>query len=428
MRDHSKHIQVTKEQAIEAILGACQFAPGIEEVPIDQAIGRVLAEDATAQLDMPNALTCSMDSIALHWSDFADLDGNLPDTSAWERGRDWEFANTGVAMPEGFDTAIVIENAQVSDDEQHVTLLAAPSKQFAGTRPAGSKFHAGDVLVEAGMLITPLLAAHIASGNNASVRVIAKPKVAFLPTGNELVPVGGQIPTGKNIETNSLLMKGKIEAWGGEAILFPITPDDPAAIEAALRKAAAEADIVVLNAGSSKGSDDWSLEILERIGRVLYHQTNHGPGHHSSCSVLDGTPVIGISGPPGGAAFTTDFYLRPAMQKFLGQDPWPARIAVKLAEPFPKGGHPGAAAGKPAHAKPAGEERPREGGEFFGIKQVRLVIDDEGTIVAYPTSSAHPGPVEAEGANAYYALLNSPGVKPPVAGDTIQVVLRPDYA
>ena len=428
MRDHSKHIQVTKEQAIKAILGACQFAPGIEEVPIDQAIGRVLAEDATAQLDMPNALTCSMDSIAVHWADFADLDDNLPDTSTWERGRDWEFANTGVAMPEGFDTAIVIENVQVSDDEQRVTLLAAPSAQFAGTRPAGSTFHAGDVLVEAGMVITPLLAAHIASGNNATVKVIAKPKVAFLPTGNELVPVGGEIPKGKNIETNSLLMKGKIEAWGGEAILFPITPDDPEAIEAALRKAAAEADVVVLNAGSSKGSDDWSLEILERIGRVLYHQTNHGPGHHSSCSVLDGTPVIGISGPPGGAAFTTDFYLRPAMQKFLGQEPWPARVAVRLAKPFPKGGHPGAGAGKPAHAKPAGETRPRETGEFFGIKQVRLVADDEGTIEAFPTDSARPGPVEAESADAYYALMSGPGIEPPAAGDTIQIVLRPDYA
>lgn len=426
MRDHSHHVQVSREQAIELILGACQFSPDIEEVPIDQAIGRVLAKDAVAQMDMPNALTCGLDSVAVHWDDFAELDGGLPDTSSWERGRDWEFANTGVAMPEGFDTAIVIENVVVSDDERHIELLAAPSKRFAGTRPAGSVFHAGAVLVEAGMIITPLLAAHIASGNNAVVKVVVKPKVAFIPTGNELVPVGGEIPLGKNIETNSLLMKGKIENWGGEALLFPIVPDSPEALEDALRRAAAEADIVVLNAGSSKGSDDWSLEVLERIGEVLYHQTNHGPGHHSSCSVLDGTPIIGISGPPGGAAFTTDFYLRPAMQKYLGQDPWPTRVQVRLAEVFPAGGHPGAGKSSDAAAKPAGEMRPREGGTFYGIKQVVLRSSDDGFVAAYPTSSSHPGPVEAETAGAYYAFKSGPGAQPPAVGDLIEVVLRPE--
>ena len=399
MRDHSKHVQVSKEQAIDLILGACRFSPDFEEVPIGQAIGRVLAHDAVARLDMPNALTCCMDSIAVHWDDFAELDGGLPNTTDWVRGRDWEFANTGVAMPEGFDTAIVVEHVRVSEDEQHVELAAAPSKRFAGTRPAGSKFHEGDVLVEAGTIITPLLAAHIASGNNSVVEVIAKPKVAFLPTGNELVPVGGAIPLGRNIETNSLLMKGKIEQWGGEALLYPITPDNPEALEAALRKAAAEADIVVLNAGSSKGSDDWSLEILERIGKVLYHQTSHGPGHHSSCSVLDNTPVIGISGPPGGAAFTADFYL------------WP----------------PGASAGQTgASSKLAGEVRPSETGPFYGIKQMVLHQADDGFIEACPTSSSHPSPVEAEVADAYYALKTGPGIQPPAVEDFVEVVLRPE--
>ena len=424
MRDHSKHIQVTKHEAVAAILGACNFSPAVETVPIDQAIGRVLAEDAVARMDMPNALTCKMDSIAVHWDDFEALDGAIPDTSEWVRGVDWQFANTGVAMPEGFDTAIVIEHVKVNDDEQHVEITAAPSERFAGTRPAGSSFGAGEVLVQAGVVVTPLLAAHIASGNNASVKVVAKPKVAFIPTGNELVPVGGDIPIGKNIETNSLLMKGKIEQWGGEAVLLPIVPDEPDQIEAALRHAVSEADIVVLNAGSSKGSDDWSLEILEQIGCVLYHQTNHGPGHHSSCSVLDGTPIIGISGPPGGAAFTTDFYLWPAIRKFLGLQTEPVRIMVRLAEAFTKGGHPGA--GKQAASTgQKGESRPREGGEFFGIKQVSLRMGDDGVLEAVPLASSHPGPVDAEGAHAYYGLRSVAGVEPPSPGDMIQVALRP---
>ena len=418
MRDHSHHIQVTCEQAVEAIVGACSFEPGIEEVPLEESFGRVLAADAVAQLDMPNCLTCAMDSIAVRWDDFeaaqaAGREGGIPDTSTWERGVQWEFANTGVGMPEGFDTAIVVEHATISDDNAHVTFDAAPSGRFAGTRPAGSRMHAGDVLVPAGTRITPLLAAHIASGNNTTVRVVARPKVAFIPTGSELVPAGGDIPRGCNIESNSLLMRGKIREWGGEPLIFDIVRDDPQAIEDALRRAAAEADIGGLNAGSSKGSDDWSLEVLERIGRVLYHQTNHGPGHHSSCSVLDGTPVIGISGPPGGAAFTTDFYLKPAMQAWFGETPGPVRVRVRMACDFPAKRLPNAA---------PGEQRPSETGRFFGVKQLVLSQAEDGVLEAAPAPGGRPGPLDAEKAHAYYLM---DGANPPQKGDFVEVELRP---
>ncbi|MBO4352243.1 MAG: molybdopterin biosynthesis protein, partial [Eggerthellaceae bacterium] len=244
---------------------------------------------------------------------------------------------------------------------------------------------------------------------------------------SELVEAGGEIPLGRNIESNSLLMKGKIEQWGGEALLFPITPDDPEAIEATLRKAAAEADIIVLNAGSSKGSDDWSLEILEQIGTVLYHQTSHGPGHHSSASVLEGTPVIGISGPPGGAAFTTDFYLRPAMRKFLGLDPYATSIPVKLAAEF-AGKGPGMGGAKGAAGKIAGEQRPSEESPFVGIKQMMLEVGEDGTILATPASGTHLEPLEAEQARAYFGLATGADGSRPQAGDVIEVTLRPEWS
>ena len=419
MRDHSRHIQLSCEQAIEAIVSVCDFHPAIEEVPLTEAFGRVLAADATAQLDMPNCLTCAMDSVAVRWNDFAAAqaergEGAIPDTSEWVRGVQWEFANTGVGMPEGFDTAIVVEHASFSDDETRVSFDAAPSGRFAGTIPAGERMHAGDVLVPAGTLITPLLAAHIASGNNTSVQVVARPRVAFIPTGNELAPAGGEIPRGCNIESNGLLMRGKILEWGGEPIIYDIVHDDPKAIEDALRRAATEADIIVLNAGSSKGSDDWSLEVLERIGRVLYHQTNHGPGHHSSCSVLDGVPVIGISGPPGGAAFTTDFYLKPAMQVWFGEAPGPVRLRVRMACDLPAFRH--------KSGKLAGEQRPSEGGTFFGVKQLALSLADDGVIEAKPVPGGRPGPMDAEKAHAYFLM---DGDNPPAAGDLIEVSLRP---
>ncbi|MGI6590201.1 MAG: molybdopterin molybdotransferase MoeA [Eggerthellaceae bacterium] len=422
MRDHSHHIQMTRDQAVAAILGACDFHPSKETIPISKSYGRVLAADAVAQLDMPNCLTCAMDSVAVHWSDF---EHGMPDTSDWERGVQWQFANTGVGMPEGFDTAIVVEHVTFSEDAAKVSFDALPSKKYAGTIPAGERMHAGDVLAPAGTRIDPLVAAIIASGNNADVQVWKKPRVGFLPTGNELVPVGRDVPRGKNIDSNSLLMQGKIEKWGGEAVRYPIVPDTPDKIRAAIRQAVDECDIVVLNAGSSKGSDDWNLEVVEQMGQVLCHQTNHGPGHHSSFSIVDGTPIVGISGPPGGAAITVDFYLRPVMNAFLGLPTEPETVTARLMAPFPVGhgpSHKGTAVVQPEHLP--GEKRPKEEGPFFSIRQMRLESQPDGVMGAYPLAGSHPKPIEAAGADAYYLLDTTLGVPAPEPGTLIQVELR----
>mgnify|MGYP004649840591 FL=1 len=456
MRDHSQHIQLSRDEAVSRMLAAVDETPGgfgwskalsgeeahacevgrkcVEQVSLEQSVGRVLAYDVTSRCDTPSALTCGMDSIALHWSDFEGLaEGELPDTSAWVRGVDWQFANTGVAMPEGFDTAIVIEHVQVSDDQQHVTIDAAPSKQGAGTRPAGSTRKRGDMLAAAGTVVTPDVAARIGSGDNAVVPVVRKPRVAFIPTGNELVPAGVPLdPTrvdqfaarGRNFETNSILVRAKVEAWGGQFIPFDIVCDERPEIEAAIKRACEVADIVVLNAGSSKGSDDWSCEVMEEMGRMICHQTSHGPGHHSSYAVVDNVPIVGISGPSGGASFTLDFYLRPVMRKFLGLDPIVPKTAARLAASFPAPKHGPGAKGK---GKPAGEERPPEHPEhedgkpeFFGIRPLVVAPNAEGVLEARPVDG-RPGSQSAWGANAYAMIGMGPGIEPPAEGDIIEV-------
>lgn len=467
MRDHSKHIQLSREEAVARMLamldelpkgfgwrGALLQAAGasddaaaaharnvrrklVERVSLAESIGRVLAYDVVAQNDMPSALTCAMDSIALHWSDFADLpEGQLPDTGAWVRGVDWQFANTGVAMPEGFDTAIVIEHAQVSADEQHIAIDAAPSKQGAGTRPVGSAMRRGDVLAQAGSVVTPDLAVRIGAGNNASVAVVRRPRVAFIPTGNELMAPGVPFDPahadsfaarGRTFETNSVLVRAKCEKWGGRFVPFDIVLDRRDAIEAALEHAVEVADIVVLNAGSSKGSDDWSCEVMEEMGRMVCHQTNHGPGHHSSAVVIDGTPIVGISGPSGGASFTLDFYLRPLMRAFMGLEPEVERTPAVLAEEFPPGG-PGSAK---KHSGPVrGEERPAEHPEhepgtpeFYGVRMLRVEHAENGTLRAWPVAG-FPGSAETLAANAYYMLPMGPGIEAPRPGDVIRIEWR----
>ena len=423
MRDHSKHIQVNKDEAVRLIVENCSFDPKIETVPASEACGRVLAADAWSKWDSPNCLTCRMDSVAVHFDDFA---GGMPDTSNWVRGKDWEFANTGVAMPAGFDTAIVVEHVLFSENDTKVAFDSMPSKRYAGTSAPGSKLRAGDILVKKGTLITALLLATIVSGNNTEVRVVKRPKVGFIPTGNELVTASDAgIKIGKNIESNSYMIAQKIREWGGEAIVYDIVPDDKEALKEALLKGAGECDIVVLNAGSSKGNDDWGIEMLEELGTIFYHQTNHGPGHHSSFGILNNTPVIGISGPPGGAAFTTDYYLYPAMMAYYGREPQLKKVKARLGADIPEAGK--FLKKNPENMGVNAESRPAEDGEFYSVKQMKLKVSEDGILEAFAAGSSHPGPEEAENADAYFLMNSSFGAQPPKKGDLIEVELRPDF-
>lgn len=446
MRDHSHHIELSRQAATEAMLATLDQAgfgsyAQSEQVPLAQACGRVLAKGVTSKTDIPNVLTCCMDSIAVHWDAFEGLgEGQLPDVSQWEEGVDWTFANTGVAMPEGFDTAIVVEHATISDDGSLLAIDAAPSERFAGTKPVGETMRQGDVAVAAGTFITPEVAASIAAAGRSAVCVLARPRVSFLPTGNELVPPnvpfakGSRIPfagRGRTFESNSSMVQGKVEAWGGTYVPFDIVADDYDAIKEAVLQAAEVSDIIVLNAGSSKGSDDWSVEVLEEIGEVICHQTNHGPGHHSSYAVLRlderMVPVVGISGPPGGAAFTMNFYVRPLMRAFLGLDTAPQLIPAKLAGSFgPNKFHANANQPKSRETLP-GEARPPEATKpqdrFFSVRCILLEVDDQGQLTATPVPG-RPGTPATAKANALYMLAAGPSDVFPEPGEIIWVELR----
>ncbi|MDR3900127.1 MAG: molybdopterin-binding protein [Slackia sp.] len=438
MRNHDDHIELSRDEAVYKMLDSLPesfYGKRLDLVDVNESYGRILAENVLYKNDVPNVLTCSMDSVAVRWSDFENLDEDaIPDTKDWARGVEWEFANTGVAMPEGFDTAIVIEHVEVSEDEQHITIEAAPSGRFAGTRAAGSTATAGEVAVEKGCIITPDIAARIASAGVSAVAVVAKPRVAFIPTGDELISPSIPFPPhapqkfagrGRVYESNSTVARGKVKSWGGQFELFDIIPDDRDAIRAAILRASKIADIIILNAGSSKGSDDWSLEVLEELGQVICHQTNHGPGHHSSYTIVDGVPIVGISGPSGGASFTLNFYLLPLMRKFFGLNSAPTKIPARLAEPFPLS-RTQKLVSTPSSELP-GEQRPAEAAKpeemFYSIKFLTLSVGSDGMLVATPVPG-HPGTAETQHANAYYMMPAGVNCTPPEAGEVILVELR----
>lgn len=339
MRNHENHVMLTRYEAVDVLFENWDFVPETEEVSLDEAYGRVLAADVFAKHNLPSMPTSQMDGIAVHFDSFID---GVPDVTKWEFGKDFKFCNTGVAMPDGFDTSIAIECVEVGENNTLLSLARAPQHCGASVNPVGAAMKEGELLVEAGTCLTPTHVSLVAQGGNLSVSVIKKPVVAFIPTGNELVDATDKLPAGKNIESNSFILRGMLENWGANPSVFSIIPDDRDQLTAALKKAAAEADIVVINAGSSKGSDDWTCEILEEKGEILFHETDNAPGRHCSGAILDGKPVVGISGPPMGAEFTVEWFVKPLVDKYLyGRTVQPPVMYAYLDAPIEKRGPKG---------------------------------------------------------------------------------------
>lgn len=419
MRDHSQHICLSVEDAVSTILGKTSFNVRTEHVRIEDALDRVTATDCLCRYDLPNKLSSRMDAIAVYWDDFKD---GMPDVSTWECGKQWNFANTGTAIEGDFDTCILIEQVVLDENEQIVELLSGPKEKGDKTIPVGSRHHKGELIVPAGTRLTPVKLSALAMGGIAEVEVVAKPRVIFIPTGDELVPVDFPLPLGKTIEANSLMLKGKLTQWGAESYTHPILGDNWELIKEAVQEAVKEYDIVILNAGSSKGSKDFNIEILDELGEVICHEVNHGPGHHSSYSVVEGTPIVGISGPPSGAEYTADWYLRPLVEKYLYGAPKPAlHIKAKLADDLPeRKGH-----GQPGKKAP-GTVKLNPGPKMFGAKRVKLTPAEDGTWELHEIKRGEaPELIGEDGANAFFRFTDELGGAK--AGTEVEVELRYPY-
>lgn len=321
----------TREQMIRIIRENISPISKTEIVSLADSLGRICAQEVHSQNRLPNRPASQLDGIGVR---FADFQNGMPDTARWKEGEEYYFSNTGVAIRDGYDTVVVIEKVSF-DAEGRLRIAQVPSAPGEHVSPAGHFLEIGELLATPGMRMAPAHLGCFASGGITEVEVYKKPVVAIIPTGNELVPAGGPVPAGKNVESNSVMMAAFLREWGAEPLVLPIIPDEPQLIRAALESALARSDMVILNAGSSKGSMDYNIDVLEQMGRVLVYELGHGPGKHASFSMVGSQPVMGIAGPPVGAEITTDFYVHAAVDFFLGQpDVVPPLLEAALQEDF----------------------------------------------------------------------------------------------
>jgi putative molybdopterin biosynthesis protein len=195
----------------------------------------------------------------------------------------------------------------------------------------GEDMVATELVLPANHTLRPVDLGAIAGCGHATVLVRRKPRVAVIPTGTELVPVGSAVKPGDILEYNSLVLAAQVEQWGGQATRHSIVPDDFEHIRAAVAEAAATHDLVLLNAGSSAGSEDFSARIVESLGTLLVHGIAVRPGHPvimgmlqppaSGVRVQRPIPIIGTPGYPVSAALTGEIFVEPILAQWLGRAP-----------------------------------------------------------------------------------------------------------
>jgi len=252
-------------------------------------------------------------------------------------GEEALLVDTGDPLPEGYDTVIMIEDIHYVQPGTIEIIQAAPPWQHV--RVVGEDVVATEMIVPANHPVRPVDIGALLAGGVDRVYVYPRPKVALIPTGTELVQPGSELKPGNIIEYNSRMLGALIENWGGIALRREITVDDFESIKAALSNAVDEADIVLVNAGSSAGTEDYTADVISSLGTVLVHGIATKPGKPVILGEIRGKPVIGVPGYPVSAYIGLDLFLKPVIFKKLGSVPPPvdkieATVSRKMVSPI----------------------------------------------------------------------------------------------
>ena len=289
-----------------------------ESVALGEALGRVTAEPVWAKISSPHYHAAAMDGYALRASDTNGANDRAPVQLMDER---IEPVDTGDALPDWADAVVPIEVVEVVEDldKSPGILLRAAVHPWSNVRPMGEDMVATEMILPAGHQLRPVDLGAAAGSGHESLVVRKKPRVAVIPTGSELVPPGTLPRPGEIIEYNSLVLAAQLEDWGAAPTRLPIVRDDPEAIQSAVDEAARRFDLILLNAGSSAGSEDHSAEVVSSLGELLVHGVAIRPGHPVILGIVgDGVPIVGVPGYPVSAALTGEIFVQPLIRRWLG--------------------------------------------------------------------------------------------------------------
>jgi len=305
-------IDKAKADYLKAISDA-GFAAPAEAVKTAESCGRVTAEAVYAKICAPHYHACAMDGIALR----ASLTFGAGETTPVKLGKNgFVEVDTGDPLPEGCDAVVMIEDV-VKNGDGTVSLYAAAAP-WQHIRQIGEDVCAGEMILPSHSRITPSAIGAMLAGGVGEVKVLKRPVIGIIPTGDEVVPPSDSPKPGDVMEFNSSIFSSMTGEWGAESIVYPICPDRPEMLENALSRAIGECDIVLLNAGSSAGRDDYASMTIGALGDVLYHGLAIKPGKPAVLGLSGKKPVIGVPGYPVSGIIVIEEIVKDIVRQWYG--------------------------------------------------------------------------------------------------------------
>ncbi len=317
-----------------------------ESIPLDQALGRISAEPIWAQISSPHYHAAAMDGYALQAAETEGAsDRNPVDLLV---GPQAQYVDTGDPLPEWANAVIPIEDLEVLSNtpkpQEKSIRLMAPTSPWSNVRLLGEDMVATELVIPSGHELRPVDLGAVAASGYDHVQVWRKPRVAIIPTGTELRAMGKPVKAGEIIEFNSLVLASQVESWGGLPDRLPIVQDELERIFDAAANAAIDHDLVLIIAGSSAGTEDFTADVVESLGTLLVHGIAVRPGHPVILGMIEKSskggsprveksiPIIGVPGYPVSATLTGEIFVKPLLGRWLSkQEIQPEILTAKLA-------------------------------------------------------------------------------------------------
>ena len=306
-----------------ALLVEQGYAPKTQVIPVQQACGRVTAQPVYAHICAPHYAASAMDGVAVI---ARDTFGATETTPVTLRPEQFTVLDTGDPIPEDKDAVIMVEDI-VKNPDGSITIHAAAAP-WQHIRQIGEDVCAGEMILPAHMEVSPSAIGAMIAGGVLEISVIYKPLVGIIPTGDEIIPPCADPRPGDIMEFNSSIFSSMLGQWGAETKTYPIVPDKFDEIKAAVALAAAECDLVILNAGSSAGREDFSARVIGELGQVLYHGIAMKPGKPAILGCMGAKPILGVPGYPVSGIIVIEELLKPLIEYWLKAGAAPAATAM----------------------------------------------------------------------------------------------------
>lgn len=315
---------------------------GVEEIDSLAALNRTLAEPVISAKPIPEFTRSGMDGYAIRAGDTSGVSADQPARLSivgevlMGQRPDFEIGqgqaaliHTGGMLPAGTDAVVILENTRLSaSGEVEVLKAVVPAENVI---KIGEDVKGGQVVITAGRRLRAGEIGGLMALGQMRVRVIRKPIIGIISGGDEVIEPDREPQIGQIRDVNSYTMSAQIEEWGGQPLRLGIVPDDDNAMRIAVSSGLERCDAVLISAGSSASERDHTEQIIAEMGQpgVLVHGIRIKPGKPTILAVCDGKPVVGIPGNPVSAVVIMRFFIKPLIEKLLGDGSFPVDPSIR---------------------------------------------------------------------------------------------------